>query len=295
MHIRDILAGPDTKFSFEFFPPRTKAVEKSLLQSISELENYSPSFISVTYGAGGSTRDATHELVLKLKQQKPFPTIPHLTGIGHTKDEVTRILEQYVKAGIRNLLVLRGDSPRMNCIKDGDFRYASDLVNFIQKFSEKHRCDLGIGVAAYPEGHPDARNRMVELDHLKAKAEAGADFICTQLFFDNRDFLDFRERCEIASIRIPILAGIMPITRNSALARISEFAARSRIPAKLMKAMQRSNGNDAVAMNIGIHHATQQCADLLDHQVAGIHFYTLNQSTAVQRILSNLGMATCSR
>src|SRR5690606_34753095 len=150
--------------------------------------------------------------------------------------------------------------------------------------------DFGIGVAGFPEGHPATSNRMKELDHLKAKVDAGADYICTQLFFENADFYDFRERCELAGIKVPILAGIMPVTSLGGLNRMAELAAGARFPAKLLRALARANGDDAAVRRIGIHYATTQCADLLDHGVKGIHFYTLNQSSATVEIFRHLGL-----
>jgi methylenetetrahydrofolate reductase (NADPH) len=293
MHIREILAGPETKFSFEFFPPKTQENAEKLDDCISELQVHSPSFVSVTYGAGGSTRDVTHDLVARLKRETNLALVPHLTSVGHTKQEISEILERYAKTGVRNILALRGDSPKtFTERRTGDFPYASDLVAFIRKFSERHGHDFGIGVAGFPEGHPGTPNRLLEMDHLKAKVEAGADYICTQLFFDNHDFYDFRDRCELSSVQVPILAGIMPITSLGGLHRMAELAGGARFPARLMKALHRASGDDACVRQIGIHYATEQCSDLLDQGVKGIHFYTLNQAAAVREIFLNLGLYT---
>lgn len=291
MHIRKLLAGPETKFSFEFFPPKTQESADKLLGCISELQAYSPSFVSVTYGAGGSTRDATHELVVRLKQETNLAPIPHLTCVGHRKREISEALERYALAGVSNILALRGDPPKiLTERRTGDFPYASDLVAYIRKFSERHGYDFGIGVAGFPEGHPGTPNRMQEMDHLKAKVDAGADYICTQLFFSNHDFYDFRDRCTLSSIDVPILAGIMPVTSLGGLHRMAELAGGARFPARLIKALQRANGKDSCVRRVGIHYATEQCADLLNHRVSGIHFYTLNQSTAIREIFINLGI-----
>jgi methylenetetrahydrofolate reductase (NADH) len=165
------------------------------------------------------------------------------------------------------------------------------LVRAIREF-ENHPDSrgFGIGVAGFPEGHPDTPNRLREMDHLKAKVEAGADYICTQLFFDNRDFYDFRARCELAGISVPILAGIMPVTSVTGLKRMAELAGGARFPARLLKALKRADGDPVAVQRIGIHYATEQCADLLHNGVAGIHFYTLNQSTATREIYLNLGL-----
>jgi len=298
MHIRDILADPKPSLSFEFFPPRTTAGWEELYQTIRELEPLNPSFVSVTYGAGGTTREMTHDLVLRIKQTTSIPPVPHLTCVGHSEAEVEAILIRYAKAGVENILALRGDPPRDRPDYDwseGDFRYASDLVAFIKRFNGKglhpDPRGFGIGVAGFPEGHPSTPNRVDELDHLKEKVDAGADYICTQLFFDNHDFLDFRDRCRFAGIGVPILAGIMPITSLQGMKRMAELAAGARYPAKLLRALDRANGNPRSVERVGIHYAAQQCAQLLDQGVDGIHFYTLNKSHATREIYANLGLA----
>lgn len=290
MHIRDILAGKEPKFSFEYFPPKSEHAAEALFRTISDLQACAPAFVSVTYGAGGTTRSATHGLVLRLLRETKVHTIPHLTCVGHRKREIENLLEKYAEANVSNILALRGDVLRSTSAAAWDFPFAADLVAFIRSFSERNGHDFGIGVAGFPEGHPATPNRMMELEHLKAKVDAGADYICTQLFFDNRDFYDFRDRCELAGIKVPILAGIMPVTSLAGLYRMADLAAGARLPAKLLRALDRANGDDAAVRRIGIHYATAQCADLLDHQVKGIHFYTLNQSSATTEIFRGLGL-----
>lgn len=301
MHIRDILADPKPSLSFEFFPPRSGAAWEELYQTIRELESLDPSFVSVTYGAGGTTRELTHDLVVRIKQTTSIPPVPHLTCVGHTEAEVEAILERYAAAGVGNILALRGDAPRDQPNYDwsqGSFQHASDLVAFIRKFNERglhpDARGFGIGVAGFPEGHPATPNRVDELDHLKAKVDAGADYICTQLFFDNHDFLDFRDRCNFAGINVPIIAGIMPITSLQGMKRMAELAAGARYPAKLLRALDRANGNSESVERVGIHYAAQQCAHLLDQEVDGIHFYTLNKSHATREIYASLGLAAAS-
>jgi len=298
MHIRDILTGPQPSLSFEFFPPRTPGAWEDLYQAIRELEPLAPSFVSVTYGAGGGTRELTHDLVVRIKQTTSIPPVPHLTCVGHSEQEVGAILERYAAAGVSNILALRGDPPRDQPNYDwsqGDFRHASDLVRFIKKFNDSGRHPdprgFGIGVAGFPEGHPATPNRVAELDHLKAKVDAGADYICTQLFFDNHDFFDFSDRCDLAGIHVPILAGIMPVTSLSGMKRMAELAEGARYPAKLVRALARANSNPESVEKIGIHYAAEQCASLLDEGVAGIHFYTLNKSHATREIFSALGLS----
>jgi methylenetetrahydrofolate reductase (NADPH) len=291
MHIREILSGDKPKFSFEYFPPKSAAAAETLFETISELQLCDPAFVSVTYGAGGTTREATQALVLRLQRETKVNTVPHLTCIGHSEKEVSQLLEIYATAGISNILALRGDAPKSSASTPaGDFPYASDLVAFIRRFSEKHGHDFGIGIAGFPEGHPGTPNRVLEMDHLKAKIDAGADYICTQLFFDNHDFYDFRDRCELAGIHAPILAGIMPLTGLASMSRMADLAAGSRFPAKLLRALARGGSDGSAVRRIGIHYATAQCSDLLNHDVRGIHFYTLNQSSATVEIFRQLGL-----
>ncbi len=297
MHITDILAKRRPTFSFEFFPPRTESASEALYQTIRELEPLEPSFVSVTYGAGGGTRELTHDLVVRIRQSTNIPPIPHLTCVGHTRDEVGAILRRYADAGVSNILALRGDPPRGVENYDwssGDFRYADDLVKFIRDFNSggnhPDAGGFGIGVAGFVEGHPATPNRMEELEYLKAKVDAGADYICTQLFFDNHDFFDFRDRCRIAGITVPIIAGIMPVTSRKSMRRMAELAAGARYPAKLLRALERAGENEEGVERAGIHYAAQQCAELLDGGVDGIHFYTLNKSHATRQIYRSLGL-----
>lgn len=296
MHITDIMRGSSPTFSFEFFPPKNPEAAETLYRTIRELESYMPHFVSVTYGAGGSTRDLTHDLVERIQNTTKLDPIPHLTCVCHNEQEVEEILLRYAKSGIGNILALGGDRPAgISYDKSRDsFQHAIDLVNFIRRFNESgahsdHR-GFGVGVAGFPEGHPATPNRLVEMDYFKAKVDAGADYIVTQLFFDNRDFLDFRERCTLANIHIPIIAGIMPITSMSGLKRMAELAGGARFPAKLLRALQRGQGDPEMVRHVGIHHALEQCHDLLHNDVAGIHFYTLNRSDATRVIFDSLGI-----
>lgn len=297
MHIADILKDQRPTLSFEFFPPKTAQASEALYQTIGELEAFKPSFVSVTYGAGGSTRELTHDLVVRIKTTTSLDPIPHLTCVCHSEADIAAILERYAEAGVSNILALGGDPPKdltgYDRTKDA-FQHAADLVAFIKKFNDSgahpDKRGFGIGVAGFPEGHPTTPNRVLEMEHLKAKVDAGADYICTQLFFDNHDFFDFRERCQIAGINIPIIAGIMPITSASGMRRMAELAAGARYPAKLMRAVQRCGGDEEAVQKVGIHYATEQCRDLLDHGVDGIHFYTLNKSHATREIYASLGI-----
>lgn len=292
MHIQDIFSAHPTTFSFEFFPPKTEAASEDLFRTIAELQPLQPSFVSVTYGAGGSTRERTHDLILRIQSETNLTAVSHLTCVCHTQDELQGILDRYAASGIENILALRGDPPRNVTGYDPSrdaFGYATGLVQFIRSHGGgPNPRGFGIGVAGFPEGHPGCPNRLLEMDHLKAKIDAGADYICTQLFFDNRDFYDFRERCDLAGIRVPILAGIMPVERKSSMLRMSDLALGARFPAKLLRAIKRCDQDDIA--RVGIHWATEQCLDLLENQVRGIHFYTLNKSGATRQIYETLGV-----
>jgi len=296
MHINDIMQGASPTFSFEFFPPKTPQAAETLYQTIRELEAYTPHFVSVTYGAGGSTRELTHDLVERIQHTTKLDPIPHLTCVCHNEEEVGAILLRYAKSAIGNILALGGDRPTaMPYDKSRDeFKHAVDLVNFVRRFNESgahpDRRGFGIGVAGFPEGHPATPNRLVEMDHFKAKVDAGAHYIVTQLFFDNRDFLDFRERCALAGVHIPIIAGIMPITSMGGLKRMAELAAGARFPAKLLRALQPCQNDPERVRAVGIQYALEQCHDLIANNVAGIHFYTLNRSDATRMIFDSLGI-----
>src|SRR4051812_24356916 len=293
MHIQDIFAQHRTTFSFEFFPPKTDEASEELFRTIAALQELEPSFVSVTYGAGGSTRERTHDLVVRISRETSLTAVSHLTCVCHNLDEMTAILDRYAASGIENVLALGGDPPRdkANYDRANDaFRYAEELVRFIRaRANAPDPRGFGVGVAGFPEGHPGTPNRLLEMDYLKRKVDAGADYVCTQLFFDNRDFYDFRDRCDLAGIKVPIVAGVMPITSKAGMVRMAELALGARVPAALLRAVNRC-ADDAAVARVGTHWATEQCRDLLDHQVRGIHFYTLNKSDATRQIYQNLGV-----
>jgi methylenetetrahydrofolate reductase (NADPH) len=297
MHIRDIFDEQPTTLSFEFFPPKNEKSAESLYQAIEQLTSLKPSFVSVTYGAGGSTRELTHDLVVRIQKQSQLNPIPHLTCVCHQEAEIASILERYAAAGVGNILALGGDLPADKPGYDrrqDAFHHAADLVAYIRKFGEQgnhpDKRGFGIGVAGFPEGHPVTPNRLLEMDYLKAKVDAGADYICTQLFFDNRDFFDFCERCELAGIKVPVIAGIMPVATVTGMKRMAELSAGSRFPASLLRAIQRVQDDPEAVKQVGIHWATKQCMDLLDNDVRGIHFYTLNKSDTTQQIYLRMGL-----
>lgn len=297
--VADMLRGEKTRFSFEFFPPKSEKGWNKLFHSISELLPLKPAYVSVTYGAGGTTRENTHELVTRIQRDTGLTVVAHLTCVGAGKEEIRRILTRYREEGVRNILALRGDPPSNPEVREQlreklgsdaagspDFPYAADLVSFIRReFPE-----MGIGVAGFVEGHPATPNRLEELRHLKAKIDAGADYIVTQLFFDNRDFYDFVERARLQGIEVPIIAGIMPVTTPKGMEKMSELAAGARFPAPLLRSLGRAE-TDEQFERVGVHWATEQVADLLNHDVPGIHLYTLNNSSATIRICENLGLS----
>ena len=296
MHIADIFERDKKTFSFEFFPPRSETAWGKLFDLISEFEALVPSFVSVTYGAGGTTRQNTHDLVVRLLNETRLDPIPHLTCVGHDASEIDQILDRYATAGVSNVMALRGDTP----VESGEsepsqdaFAHAIDLVKHIVAFNQRgshpHPRGFGIGVAGFPEGHPETPNCLVHMDHLKAKVEAGADYVCSQMFFDNRAFYDWCERCALADISVPLVAGIMPITSLAGMQRMAELAGGTTFPAALQKRILRCQDDPEAVARVGIHWATEQCRDLTDNSVDGIHFYTLNRSDATRTIYQTLG------
>lgn len=291
MHIEKIFEKHKTTFSFEFFPPKTDKGSERLFENIKRLLPLDPAFVSVTYGAGGSSRKLTRDLVLRLQTETELTVIPHLTCVGASRDEIGEIIQDYKSNGIQNIMALRGDPPisleeAVTHVNDG-FKYATELVAFIKKEFPS----MGIGVAGFPEGHPLARNRLVEMDHLKEKVDAGADYICTQLFFDNRDLYDFKERCVLAGIDVPVIAGIMPVQTLSGMKRMADLSPGTRFPAGLLRGIGSAANDDGVA-HFGIGWATSQVRELIQHDVKGVHFYTLNNSAATLEIYHSLGMTT---
>jgi methylenetetrahydrofolate reductase (NADPH) len=297
MHIKDIIKRDGMTFSFEFFPPSSDAGWIRLFERIIEFERLGPSFVSVTYGAGGSTRQQTQALVMRLRHETNTPVVPHLTCCGHDTDTIHSIIGRYADAGVSNILAIRGDQPRdaeASTDTPDAFDHAADLVDFIQQFNRTHlhgqdRAGFGILAAGFPEGHPETPNRLRQIEHLKAKVDAGVDVLITQMFFDNRAFHDWREHCELMGINIPVIAGIMPITSVQNMKRMADLAAGTNFPSPLLRAIYRAQDDPEAVRKVGIHWATEQCRDLIDQGVAGIHFYTLNQSESTKEIFSSLG------
>ena len=270
MKIRNRLNPSSPCFSFEFFPPKTDEGVKNLLHALSDLAPLDPGFVSVTYGAGGSTRTRTLELVTRIKQSSGIEAMAHLTCVGHTRDELRGILDQLALAKVENVLVLRGDAPLGQQTfepVDGGFRHAHELVEFIRE----HDYPFSLGGACYPEGHMETPSREEDLRALKRKVDAGLDFVITQLFFDNAFYFDFVERARRVGINVPIVPGIMPITNFEQLNRFVRLCGAT-VPMRLALQLEKEKENPEAIMQLGVAHATVQCMELLQRGVPGIHF-----------------------
>jgi methylenetetrahydrofolate reductase (NADPH) len=292
--VRDIYAAKRAAgkpvISFEFFPPKTEEGDRALLEkTIPALRQTRPDYCSVTYGAGGSTRDKTLMIVDRIQKEHGLTAVAHLTCVSATKEEIRKLLEQIRTLGVRNVLALRGDPPGGGEFKmtPGGFEFSSQLVEFIRGLDH-----FSIGVAGFPEGHIACKEgKLVDWRHLKTKIDAGADFVLTQLFFDNADFYEFREHLtKKLGVTVPIVPGIVAILSGSQIKRFTAMCG-ARIPAALGARLDELGDNDAAVSEFGIEYATKQCEDLLRNGAPGIHFYTLNKAASTVRVLKNLGLA----
>jgi methylenetetrahydrofolate reductase (NADPH) len=277
--------------SFEFFPPKTEEGFVSLFKTIEELRPLSPSYVSVTYGAGGSTRAKTVDLTGRIQREIGLRAMAHLTCVGHTAEEIGGILDELWEAGVRNVLALRGDPPAGQSqfvATAGGFSSADQLVKYA-----RNRHDFCLGVAGYPEGHPQCLNKTRDLEHLKAKLDAGANFVITQLFFDNSEFFRFRDTARAMGIKAPIIAGIMPITNVAQIKRFISMCG-AKIPHPLLLKLEKVESDPEAVAAVGVDYAAKQCQDLLDNQIDGIHFYTLNKSKATVRVCGELNVKHAS-
>ena len=275
-------------FSFEFFPPKTEAGVEALFASLQALRPLQPAFVSLTWGAGGSLRGRSLEIVTRIKQETELEAMAHLTCVGATREELAATLAAFRAAGIDNVLALRGDPPRGQqqfVPPEGGLAHATDLVGLARASGGQR--GFCIGAACYPEGHVETRDLLKDLAYLKAKVAAGADFLITQLFFDNRKYWDFVGRARAAGIEVPILPGIMPITNVEQVERFTAMCGAS-IPPALAAAMRVRRADPEAALELGVAWAALQCADLLRRGAPGIHFYTLNRSPATRAILAAL-------
>jgi len=278
MKIRDILKTTRPTVSFEFFPPKDDAAMPNLLESLSHLRELRPSFTSCTYGAGGSTRARTLEVTLKIKEQFGIEAMAHFTCVGQTLKDIDSVLENFAHHGIENVLGLRGDRPTgVPEPPQGwftDFKYAVELIRHIR---DQFGNTFSIGCAGYPEKHPEAPSFESDLTNLKKKVDAGADFIITQLYFDNRRFFSFLEQARAIDIRVPIIAGIMPVTN---VAQIKKFTAMcgATVPDQMLRDLDPIAHDPEAVLRYGVEWSTRQCAELLAKKADGLHFYTLNKS-----------------
>jgi methylenetetrahydrofolate reductase (NADPH) len=282
MRIRELLGCGRPSISFEFFPPRDDAGFDQLRATIGSLRELKPTYISVTYGAGGSTRDKTIEIVTHIRRDYGIEAMAHLTCVGASRAEIAAVLNTLAEAGVENVLALRGDPPRGQATftphPDG-FHYASELAEFARKH---HRFCLG--GACYPEKHVEAVSFEADLDNLKRKVEAGCEFLITQLFFDNQRYFDFVARARAAGIGVPIIPGIMPITNVKQVERFTQMCGAC-IPEPLLSELHQLDEDANAVLSLGVAHATAQCVELLQRGAPGIHFYTLNKSPAARTIL----------
>ena len=285
MKIRELFTRKIPTLSFEVFPPVREGNLESLYETVRELEDWKPDFISVTYGAGGGTRDKTIEIASKVKNGFHREVLAHLTCVQSTRDDIASILEALEKENIENILALRGDPPEGTekfSRVDGGFGYANELVAFIRS-----RTDFCIGVAGYPEGHTEAPSLETDIRNLKRKIEAGADFIITQLFFDNDDFYRFRELAMKNGIRVPIIPGIFPILNYKQSQKIGSLCG-PKIPAVLREKIEKYRDKPEEIERYGIEHAARQSEQLLRNEADGLHIYSMNRSGPVRRILAEL-------
>ncbi|MEZ5354672.1 MAG: methylenetetrahydrofolate reductase [NAD(P)H] [Bryobacteraceae bacterium] len=283
MRIGDFYERSEPVFSFEFFPPKNQQGVESLLRTVAELKQVgSPDFVSVTYGAGGGTRTRTLECVTRIQQEAGIPAMAHLATMGHTRDELAQVIQGLVDSGISNILALRGDKPKDGLTQAGELGHATDLMEFLAS-----DFDVDFGGACYPEVHPEAASASDDMRWAKKKAESGARFLITQLFFDNQDYFRFHDEARTAGIRVPIVPGLMPITNLAHIERITSMCS-ARIPEELHDRLGAVREDPAAVMAIGLEHTIRQCRQLLKEGAPGLHFYTLNKSLATRVILSAL-------
>jgi methylenetetrahydrofolate reductase (NADPH) len=290
MKIRELYSAGRRVFSFEFFPPKTDKGLETLERTVHELRDLAPGFVSVTYGAGGSTRERTIDLVTRIQKEHGITAMAHLTCVGAGRTEIAGVVDRLIEGGVENIIALRGDPPagetKFETPPDG-FAHASDLTVFLR---ERYGNKLCLAGAAYPEGHVECRDLERDLANLALKVRAGTEVLITQLFFDNRCYFNFVARARAAGIKIPIVPGIMPITNLASVERMTTLSGAS-FPPSLRSELDRRRDDPAAIIQLGVAQAAAQCADLLAGGAPGVHFYTLNQSPATRMILTALKSA----
>lgn len=287
MKIKDILQNTRT-ISFEFFPPKTADGLPEVFQALCRLKPFRPDFVSVTYGAGGSTRAFTEKITMRVKEKAEVEVMAHLTCVGQTKGEVHSVLKRLESAGIDNVIALRGDPPRGQqgfVPTEGGFKHATELIEHIRRGFR-----FGIAAACYPEGHVESLDPAADLEHTKLKVSKGAEFLITQLFYDNGYFFDFLDRARRAGINVPIIPGVLPILSTRQIRRFTALCG-ARIPAALDQQLDQFADDDDAVRDLGVEYATVQVKELWDSGVAGVHFYVLNRTYSVSKILTNLDLA----
>ncbi len=284
--VSDLVASGERSISFEFFPPKDEAGERQLWTALRELEALRPTFVSVTYGAGGGTRDRTIRVTEGIATQTTLTPMAHLTCVGHSRDELRSVIGSYAAAGVRNVLALRGDPPggpgTSWTATPGGLTYACELIELVTSLG-----DFCVGAAAFPQGHREAGSLEQDARVMKAKQDAGAEFAITELFFRVEDYFALRDRCDAAGVHIPILPGIMPITSLPQIIRMAELSGRE-VPPEVVDRVSRFEGDPAAVRAEGIAIATEMCDGLLDGGSPGLHFYTLNRSRATREIYAGL-------
>ena len=291
--IRDILATKmavkQPVISFEFFPPKTEEGDRNLLEkTLPALRTANPDFCSVTYGAGGSTREKTLMIADRIQREHGLTALAHLTCVNHTREQVGELLTKIRALGCKNILALRGDPPGGGEFQatPGGFEFSSQLVRFIRETG-----DFSIGVAGFPEGHIACKaGKQQDWKHLAEKVQAGADYVLTQLFFDNADYFEFRDALTKLGVTVPIIPGIVPIQSAPGIKKFTQMCG-AKVPAALAARLDAIGADDAACVEFGIEYATQQCADLLRQGAPGVHFYTLNKAPSCLRVVKNLGLA----
>lgn len=283
MKVADAYGPGRFGLSFELFPPKTEASEEELFRHLEELMSFEPSYVTCTYGAGGSTRQKTLEIVERVKLRYACPVASHLTCVGSTADDLRAYLREAQQRGIQNIVALRGDPPKGEIEfrpVAGGYCYACELVELIHREFPQ----FGVAVAGYPETHREATSPEADLDFLKRKVDAGADVVITQLFYDNADFFRFRELCAKADIRVPIVPGVLPVTNLTQIRRITSLCG-ARLPSRFIAALEAHEASVDDQFEVGVQFATEQVQGLLDAEVPGVHFYVLNKSPATARVL----------
>lgn len=287
MKLRDIYNSDSVCVSYEVFPPKLDFEEKkeALLRELEILKDFNPAYVSVTYGAGGSTQDKTFEIIMDIKNRLSLNPMPHFTCVNATKENVLEYLRKLDAEGIKNILALRGDPPngeKRFIPEEGGFAYANELVEFI-----KEKMSFSIGVAGYPEVHPEAKSKDDDIMNLKRKIDAGGDAIITQVFYDNQKYFDFVKKVKEVGVDTPIIPGILPITSYSQIERMVSLCGAT-VPFDLKQELEKNKDNPENIKKIGLEFAVEQCRELLKSGVKGLHFYTLNKAAATKKVLESI-------